>query len=197
MSGKQSGNNSGSLLKVIIGAVAVAVLGGTGLLANKSDSQEYSSSSQTVSVVDADDSSSAAETTSAKKKNSEKQTTAAKKKESKNTTTTAKKQESSAVETETEVEPQAADFYYFASSDLLNTHFSKHGSEFDYPNAEEYEKGANAVINSPDALHKTEKEDGDDIYYLPDTNEFVVVSTSGFIRTYFKPSAGMSYYERQ
>jgi pyocin large subunit-like protein len=89
--------------------------------------------------------------------------------------------------------------YYFASQKLLDSHFEKHGSEFGdlYATAEEYEKGASDVINNPDALHKTEQEDGDDVYYLEETNEFVILSTSGFIRTYFKPSAGKSYYDRQ
>ncbi len=62
---------------------------------------------------------------------------------------------------------------------------------------EEYVAGANKVIHSPDALHKIEKEDGDDIYYLEASNEFVVVSTDGYIRTYFKPSAGKAYFDRQ
>lgn len=51
------------------------------------------------------------------------------------------------------------------------------------------------MVNSPDALHK--KEDNDDVYYIEATNEFVVVSTDGFIRTYFKPSSGKAYYDRQ
>lgn len=89
--------------------------------------------------------------------------------------------------------------YYFASRKLLDSHFEKHGSEFDglYATAKEYEKGASDVINNPDALQKTEQDDGDFIFYIEDTNEFVVLSTSGFIRTYFKPSAGKKYYDRQ
>ena len=42
-----------------------------------------------------------------------------------------------------------------------------------------------------------EKEDGDDVYYIQDTNEFVVVSTDGYIRTYFNPDDGIDYYNRQ
>ena len=87
--------------------------------------------------------------------------------------------------------------YTFRSSALLEQHFSKHGSEFDYATAEEYEKGASDVINSDEALHKTEAEDGDDIYYIEDTNEFVVLSTDGYIRTYFKPNDKKAYYDRQ
>ncbi len=91
--------------------------------------------------------------------------------------------------------------YRFRSEKLLNQHFEKHGGEFSdkfgYETAEEYEKGASDVINNPDALHKTEAEDGDEVYYLESTNEFVVLSTDGYIRTYFLPSGGIDYFNRQ
>ena len=57
--------------------------------------------------------------------------------------------------------------------------------KWDFHHQKEYETGASDVVNDPDSLHKTEKEDGDDVYYKEDTNEFVVVSTDGYIRTYF------------
>ena len=66
--------------------------------------------------------------------------------------------------------------YHFRNEDLLESHY---------------------VVNDPDSLHKTEKEDGDDVYYKEDTNEFVVVSTDGYIRTYFNPDAGRKYFDRQ
>lgn len=87
--------------------------------------------------------------------------------------------------------------YEFRRASYLEQHFEKHGNEFEYATKEEYLAGANRVILSPDALHKIEAEDGDDIYYLEETNEFVVVSTDGYIRTYFRPSAGIAYYNRQ
>ena len=87
--------------------------------------------------------------------------------------------------------------YTFRNNYLLREHFDKHGNEFDYSSAEEYENGASAVINDPDALHKTEKDDGDDIYYLERTNELVIVSTDGYIRTYFRPDSGIKYYNKQ
>ena len=87
--------------------------------------------------------------------------------------------------------------YEFRKQQYLDEHFEKHGSEFDYETAEEYLAGANRVINDPNSLYKTEAEDGDHIYYLESTNEFVVVSTDGYIRTYFRPSAGIDYYYRQ
>ena len=89
------------------------------------------------------------------------------------------------------------EIYTFRNRYLREEHFKKHGNEFDYRTPEEYEAGASAVVNNPAALHKTEAEDGDDVYYIEKTNEFVVVSVDGCIRTYFKPHDGIRYYNRQ
>ncbi len=85
----------------------------------------------------------------------------------------------------------------FRNEKLLNEHFDQHGIEMGFSSAEEYEKAAAAVVTSPEALHKPEKEDGDDVYYIVRTNEFVIVSTDGYIRTYFCPDAGIKYYNKQ
>ena len=66
-----------------------------------------------------------------------------------------------------------------------------------FSSLKEYEMSASDVVNDPDSLHKREKEDGDDIYYKENTNEFVVVSTDGYIRTYFNPDSGKKYFNRQ
>lgn len=87
--------------------------------------------------------------------------------------------------------------YSFKNETLLNDHYEKHGIEMGYASATSYLEAANAVVNNPKALHKIEAEDGDDVYYLESTNEFVVVSTDGFIRTYFYPEDGIDYYNRQ
>lgn len=87
--------------------------------------------------------------------------------------------------------------YYFRSKSLLDQHYEKHGKEMGFPDAKSYEKAASDVINNPDALYKTEKEDGDHVYYIVATNEFVVLSKDGYIRTYFNPSGGKAYFDRQ
>ena len=87
--------------------------------------------------------------------------------------------------------------YRFRNSKLLNQHYDKHGREMGFASAAEYEKAACDVANDPSALHKTEKEDGDDIYYIEATNDFVVISTDGYIRTYFWPDSGKKYYDKQ
>lgn len=87
--------------------------------------------------------------------------------------------------------------YKFRNQNLLNSHYEKHGKDMGFSSAKEYEKAAAAVVSNPKALHKTEAEDGDDVYYVESTNEFVIVSTEGYIRTYFYPDAGIAYYNRQ
>ena len=85
----------------------------------------------------------------------------------------------------------------FKNEKQLKEHYEKHGKNMGFKSAEEYEAAAAAVVMNKTALHKIEKEDGDDVYYLKSTNEFVIVSTDGYIRTYFKPDSGIDYYNRQ
>ena len=87
--------------------------------------------------------------------------------------------------------------YTFRNAKLLEEHFQKHGIEMGFATEEEYQKAASDVANNPDALHKLEKDDKDDVYYLEETNEFVVVSVDGFIRTYFCPDSGKKYFDKQ
>ena len=144
-------------------------------------------------------------TSAATKKTKAAKTTAATTKKTKAAKTTAKTTKTTAAKT-TEAPTTAAyneDYveYHFRSKKLLDQHFEKHGAEFKddfgYKDASEYEKGASDVINNSSALHKTEKDDGDYVYYIVDTNEFVVLSKDGYIRTYFRPDQGKKYYDKQ
>ena len=87
--------------------------------------------------------------------------------------------------------------YSFRSDKLLEEHYEKHGIEMGFVSEEEYVQAANVVLNNPDTLHKIEEEDGDDVFYLEVSNEFVVVSKDGYIRTYFCPEDGIEYFNRQ
>ena len=66
-----------------------------------------------------------------------------------------------------------------------------------FDSMEEYEEAASAVIYHPEVLTKTEAEDGDYVYYIEESNEFVVLSQDGYIRTYFNPDDGIEYFNRQ
>lgn len=87
--------------------------------------------------------------------------------------------------------------YTFRNQKLLDQHYEKHGIEMGFPSAAAYEAAASAVITNPAALHKQEQEDGDYVYYVEATNEFVVLSQDGYIRTYFLPDRGKAYYDKQ
>lgn len=91
-------------------------------------------------------------------------------------------------------EPQQK-HYSFRNNDRLLEHYEKHGIEMGFASAEEYEQAANDVINNPASITKREAEDNDYVYYLEATEEFVIVSTDGYIRTYYY--ASLDYYNRQ
>lgn len=103
----------------------------------------------------------------------------------------------SSQEASTEVEEVTVAEIRFRNQNLLEQHYEKHGIEMGFASAEEYELAAYKVIINSESLHKIEAEDGDDVYYLESTNEFVIVSGDGYIRTYFNPSAGIDYFNRQ
>lgn len=89
------------------------------------------------------------------------------------------------------------EYFTFRNEEYLDEHYEKHGIEMGFESAEEYLDAANAVIDNQASLYKLEAEDGDGVYYLETTNEFVVLSKDGYIRTYFYPSDGIEYFNRQ
>lgn len=90
-----------------------------------------------------------------------------------------------------------SDYYSFRTKSTLSDHYKKHKADTQTSSKEEYLYRANYVINNEESLHKTEKEDGDYIYYLAETNELVILSRDGYIRTYFCPENGKKYYDKQ
>ncbi|MBR1392744.1 MAG: hypothetical protein IJ561_02795 [Ruminococcus sp.] len=89
--------------------------------------------------------------------------------------------------------------YSFRSKKLFDDHYAKHGAEFGDITQEEYLKLANDLLNSEadTILHKKEKEDNDDVFYDTATGYFLVLSTDGYIRTFFIPDRGIDYYNKQ
>ena len=72
---------------------------------------------------------------------------------------------------------ETASYLTFRTEDKLQQHFEKHGQE------------------TGCATAKLQAEDGDDLYFLESTGEFVVVSPAGYIRTYYLTDR--DYFERQ
>ena len=97
--------------------------------------------------------------------------------------------------------PKAQDrdvYYYFASQQLFDSHYEKHGSEFGNITQEQYLDQVNALMQSQneEVLTKT-RSNGDVMFYRETTNEFAVKTVKNVIKTYFKPSDGIAYYNRQ
>lgn len=108
-------------------------------------------------------------------------------------------QESTSVDkTEVESEEDVVEEveYSFRTGELYESHFQKHRDEFGNISKETYLIMANDLIDLQSVLTKYE-DDGDILYYDEATNEFLVLSSDGYIRTFFKPDNGINYYNRQ
>ena len=70
--------------------------------------------------------------------------------------------------------------------------------EFGNITKDEYLKMAQNLVDHPGKSVLTKKDsDGNTLYYDKDNNTFAVKSPDGYIRTFFKPQAGIDYYDRQ
>lgn len=105
---------------------------------------------------------------------------------------------------DTTTEPPVSDdteekeWYTFRNKTRYDEHYEKHGAEFGSITKEEYLQLANDLIHSDSdrVLHKY-SEDGDYMYFDQDTGYFLVLSEDGYIRTFFIPTAGINYWNRQ
>jgi len=86
----------------------------------------------------------------------------------------------------------------FSSDELLQKHFAKHKDEFGFKTVKQYDNAAKSFASSNNAdIQQYIRPNGDVLRYNPASNEFLVASSKGTIRTYFKPRAGYSYYYQQ
>lgn len=87
----------------------------------------------------------------------------------------------------------------FKSQELFNNHFIKHADDFGNLTKKEYLKGAQDLINSSPGgnILTITRANGDELFYNKATNEFAVKASNGTIRTYFKPTDGIGYFNRQ
>jgi pyocin large subunit-like protein len=101
--------------------------------------------------------------------------------------------------------PYTRGFKDFA--DLMD-HYQSHVSEFGVKamGPTEYQELADAFLGGPTSagVHEHTRSKGDRLRFNPVTNEFGVLSASGFIRTYYKPdpiehgeATNMDYYLRE
>ncbi len=83
----------------------------------------------------------------------------------------------------------------FSNPETFLEHYNKHKDETKSHSPREYLSKANRVVSSKKSLKKTEKEDGDMIYFDSATGEIVFVSKFDKIRTYYV--SDYDYFKRQ
>ncbi|MGN0707097.1 MAG: hypothetical protein ACI4JC_03785 [Faecalibacterium sp.] len=87
----------------------------------------------------------------------------------------------------------------FSSGHVLQKHYDKHLHEFDGISRQAYLERANALADAPlsDDVVQLVRSDGSISKYCFSTNEFVVVTDDGNIRTFFKPEAREAYWDEE
>ena len=87
----------------------------------------------------------------------------------------------------------------FTSEEVLKKHFEKHVVEFGNITVEEYLKFENALSDTPisDDVVQLVRSDGSVSKYCFSTNEFVVTTKDGNIRTCFKPKDKEAYWNEE
>jgi hypothetical protein len=79
-------------------------------------------------------------------------------------------------------------------------HFTKHRNEFpEIQNSLQYVKAAREIANNPSSsvLSKVRARNGDRLFYNVNTNTFVSQRVDGALRTMFRPSDGLGYWNLQ
>ena len=87
----------------------------------------------------------------------------------------------------------------FRSSERLEEHFQKHGSEFRAATVQDYLQLAQALRDRPaggDVLERV-REDGVVTRFDRGSGAFIAFGADGVIRTFFRPNDGERYFERQ
>lgn len=84
----------------------------------------------------------------------------------------------------------------FESPKLFARHYEKHQEEFGGITETEYLEKANQFLREPlsEDVEQLERSDGSISRYKFSTNEFLVVTKEGKLRTYFKPTNGVAYW---
>lgn len=87
----------------------------------------------------------------------------------------------------------------FSSGQVLQKHYDKHLHEFDGISRQAYLERANALADAPlsDDIVQLVRSDGSISKYCFSTNEFVVVTADGNIRTFFKPKEKEAYWDEE
>lgn len=87
----------------------------------------------------------------------------------------------------------------FQGGKTLQKHYDDHGSDFGSPSPQAYQEAAESLLkNSGKPGYETKTTpDGVERVYQESTNSFGSYNSDGSVRTFFKPSGGQKYWDRQ
>ena len=96
------------------------------------------------------------------------------------------------------------EYSQFRTEEHLEEHYQKHVidqeefvEDFGDISIEQYLMLAQWLMDFTDEEVQIKEDDGDTLYYDAENNFFGVMSDDGYIRTFFRPSAGQDYFDRQ
>ena len=97
-----------------------------------------------------------------------------------------------------------SEYSQFRKQEYLEEHYQKHVidqeefTEFGEITVDEYLMLAQWLIDFPgEDVQMKYEDDGDQLFYDAENNFFGVLSEDGYIRTFFRPTAGQDYFDRQ
>ena len=88
------------------------------------------------------------------------------------------------------------DYYSFRNESITKINFDKNGEKMGFSTTEEYEMGANEIIDDPDTLARISS-DGARIYYNEEKNFFVELYADGALRLFFIPEEGKYFFDNK
>ncbi len=88
------------------------------------------------------------------------------------------------------------DYYSFRTESITKLNFDKNGEKMGFNTPEEYEMGANEIIDDPDTLARISS-DGARIYYNEEKNFFVELYADGTLRLFFIPEEGKYFFDNK
>lgn len=96
------------------------------------------------------------------------------------------------------------EYSQFRTKEHWEDHYQKHVidqeefvEDFGDISKEQYLMLAQWLMDFADDEVQIKEDDGDLLYYDAENNFFGVMSDDGYIRTFFRPSAGQEYFDRQ
>lgn len=85
----------------------------------------------------------------------------------------------------------------WGNPDTLQDHFDRHGSDFGAKSSKQYASKANDFYNSRSKYEIKVDKNGAVRVYDPNTNTFGAYNADGTTRTFYKPTGGQAYFDRQ